>query len=386
MKLKTSLMCGLVLCGFGCSSGDGAVDSESVQADVGTATLLDSFEVAPGATVTVEASADGSIVVALETDKSTESEVNRLMEGVDGVGALYERLAPRRPIPEMVSRLLAERGDDTLTAVAPAPAITEPQVPAVVDGLARLDKEAPRNVTGFINSYCNADKVNEADVTNGWYRKNDICLTERTAGFTHSLTDVRQGYISLYMYRGSADLKWYWQATGGTTWTLGASHAVAEGKTKAFWLSHSGKKNIKYELANAANDGFHYAIHSAKANHWEKATSGNDYYHALCNCTETDNNPALTNPVSITDPHRIEICASNATENDSQSMASYQCGAWARELQSNRGMWISVSCSYVNHEKVSTGKACSAPLQQTIRDCVYGTTAACRNTCTATCF
>jgi len=360
-----------------CSSGGGSEGTGAggaTTATEATAVVLDRFELESGAAITLELGPEGSIVTVGEGPEGTEAELDELARGVDGqaVGILdlYARLAPGQDVPEQVLSALEELDVRSQLVDGPTnlrgPAIEDRERQSPVDALALQNKEAPRNVASFRSNYCGRDNLNEAAVVDGFYRAADYCNTEKTDGFNLYTYDVKQGYVATYLYRGSATLRYYWQTTGA--WTLGNSYPVAEGGYRWVSVTYGGRMNVRYELADAAGDGFNYVIHSARSDiGGMKSTVGNDFYHAYCQCTGYN---AL-----------LEACAPNSSEQNARAAMNLQCERF--------GTAAGVQCQMRVFERMSNGVNCDARVSQQIRECTGISAAvggpACRYECKEIC-
>jgi hypothetical protein len=342
-----------------CSSDDTGAPSSSDTSVTSTSStlLIDQFEVADGVTVRVEQAEQDIIVLSIDGKQGTETTIDALNERISSLADVYGVLAPTRVMPDAVKRVLAKQAALPQAELEVQASGTRALANAgEVDANARVQKEAPRNVASFRSTYCDNDRMLEQHITDGWYRKNDFCRTERTSGFSVPLYDVRQAFAGVYVYRGAADLKWYWQETGAASWNTGGTIPIAEGAYRTLWVYHPGHRNLKFDLVNASGDGFHYAIHSAKANFWEKAMTGTDLYHVVCACQ--DRNGAAYN-------FALETCMGNRPE-QAVAVGRSQCTLWQNRISAIDNP---VACSLVNYEKVTTGKNCNATLPQTFREC-----------------
>jgi hypothetical protein len=347
-------------------AGGAAEPGTGAEPATGGVTRIDEVNLENGAVLTVEEAPGGVLLFALESQEDLSDKVSEL----DSVEALYEALAPGRAMPERVAAAIEQSESSAITAVrsaeeaggleATGELARELDVDTAVDAALVQAKEAPRNVTAFRNSYCYSDKILEADIgENVWYRKNEQCGTEKTGVFTHHLYGSNQGYVALYMYRGSSTLAWDWKELGASNWTAGNTYSVSEGAYKAFWVKTTVDRDFRFRLTNSEGDGYNYAIHNARSNSGDmKITAGNDYYHTLCQCNDSF---TIANYV-------IEHCSINRSESDVQQTARFWCGRQQEALTLALGR--TVPCRALAVERVSTGPQ-NCQLLGATRECTF---------------
>jgi hypothetical protein len=261
--------------------------SDDIEVDANNLPILDKIVLNDGTNVTFEEGPQNSIVVVTEGPTETEEDFEKKLNGAETIEDIYAALAPEREIPASIRTSLLKRNTinlDTPDAVLSGPSAEDIELAEVVDSFALNDKSVSRDVQYFKDHYCYTDKINEKAVRKDWYRRMPKCLTERTGNFTHHYYNIRQSHISVRLYRGNANIRWYWKNNG--EWQLGNSYACNEGNYKTVRVAIETQMDLKWNLYNADGDGYNFAIHNAVADSSTiKTDDGADYYHVLCDCT-----------------------------------------------------------------------------------------------------